>query len=114
MILTAMGKGGSGGALYPDAVGRRALFVGSGAGPTLTSNTTGDAVSLAIPSYYVDAILAGASTDGTYFVQAVPNGIGPRATWSLFYYLVSGPTAPSNGVNLSSKTFVISAIVGQF
>lgn len=114
MILTAMGKGTNGGALYPDFVGRRAIFVGSGTGPASSSSTVGDPITLAISNYYIDAVLAGASTDGTTFIQAFPNGAGPRATWSAFYYATSGPTAPLNASNLSGKTFVVSAIVGQF
>jgi len=117
MILTAMGKGGGGGALYPDFVGRRALFVGSGTGPVSSSATiaTADQITLALPSYYIDAVLDGASTDGTTYLQAWASGPGPRATWSVFYYSMSGsPVGPLSGSNLSTKTFVVSAIVGQF
>jgi len=114
MVLTAMGKGGGGGPLYPDFVGRRAIFVGNGAGPVSSSNTVGDPITLALPNYYIDAILDGASTDGTTFMQAFPNAVGPRATWTAFYYSASGPTAPLNATNLSGKTFVVSALVGQF
>ncbi len=110
MILAAMGKGGGGGALYPDFVGRRALFVGNGTGPA--NSTAADPVSLALPNYYIDAILGGASTDGTYYVVGVPNGVGPRATWSLYYYATSN-SAKQTG-NLTTETFVVSAIVGQF
>lgn len=114
MILTAIGKGANAGALYPDFVGRRAIFVGSGVGPVLSSSTVGDPITLDLPSYYIDAILAGSSTDGTTFIQAFPNGVGPRATWSCFYYTAATPTAPINATNLSTKTFVVAAFVGQF
>lgn len=114
MILTAMGKGSGGGALYPDFVGRRALFVGNGTGPAVSSNTVGDPLTLNLMNYYIDAVLDGASTDGTTFLQAYPNSAGPRMTWTVFYYSAAAPTAPLNGSNLSGKTFVVSAIVGQF
>ena len=113
MVLTAMGKGGGGGPLYPDFVGRRAIFVGSGVGPVLSSSTVGDPITLALPNYSIDAILEGSSTDGTTFIQAFPNAVGPRATWSCFYYTAATPTAPI-ATNLSTKTFVVSAFVGQF
>jgi hypothetical protein len=113
MIITAMGKGGGGGPLYPDFVGRRSIFVGSGVGPASPSATVGDPITLALPNYYIDAILEGSSTDGSTFIQAFPNGVGPRATWSCFYYSKATPTAPIT-TNLATTTFVVSAFVGQF
>jgi hypothetical protein len=113
MILTAMGKGGNGGQMYPDFVGRRAIFVGSGTGPVSSSNTVGDPVSLAVPNWYIDAVLDGSSIDGLYYVQAFPTGTGPRQTINLFYFTKAGaPVTP--GTNLSGSTFVISAFVGQY
>ena len=109
MVLTAIGKGTSGGAIYPDFIGRRGIFVGSGAGPV--SAATADPISLTLPNYYIDAVLDGASTDGTTSIQAFPNGVGPRATWSVLYYNTAGTQVTGN---LSTKTFVISALVGQF
>jgi hypothetical protein len=109
MILQAMGKGGGGGALYPEFIGRRGVFVGSGAGPT--SAATADAVSVAVPNYYIDSVLGGASTDGNYYVVGFPNGVGPRATWSLLYYNTSGTRQTGN---LSGSTFVVTTMVGQF
>jgi hypothetical protein len=113
MILTAMGRGTAASALYPDFVGRRALFVGNGPGPAVSSRTVGDIVSLALPNYYIDAVLDGASTDGLYYIQAFPTAVGPRASWSVFYFTSAGAQV-TNATNLSGSTFVISAIVGQF
>lgn len=110
MILTPMGKGTAASALYPDYVGRRAIFVGSGPGPT--NSTALDPVSLALSSWYIDAILDGASTDGLYYVQATPTQIGPRGTWNLSYYAVSNGAKQTG--NLSGSTFVVSAFVGRF
>lgn len=113
MVLTAMGKGAGGGPLYPDFVGRRAIFVGSGVGPAAPSATVGDPITLALPSYYIDAVLQGSSIDGSTFLVAFPNAIGPRATWSCFYYSKATPTAPIT-TSLATTTFVVSAFVGQF
>lgn len=110
MILTAMGQGKNSGPMYPDFVGKRALFVGNGAGPTNATNA--DPVSLALTNYYIDAVLGGGSISGTYYVEATPNGVGPRATWSLTYYAVSNGAKQTG--NLSAETFVISAFVGQY
>jgi hypothetical protein len=113
MILTAMGRGTGASALYPDFVGRRAIFVGNGPGPAVSSQTVGDPVSLALSNYYIDSVLDGASTDGNYYLQAYPTATGPRQTWNVFYFTKAGvPVA--NGTNLSGSTFVISCFVGQF
>lgn len=116
MILTALGKGGAAGQLYPDFVGKRAIFVGSSAGPTAPTNSaaTADVISLAVPNYYIDAVLSGESTDGTTYLVAFPyQSVGPRATWKAFYFTY-GSAAAINGTDLSSKTFVVSAFVGQY
>lgn len=116
MILKALGFGGAGGQLYPDFVGKRAIFVGSSAGPTAPTNSaaTADTITLALPNYYIDAVLSGSSTDGTTFLIAFPyQSVGPRATWKAFYFTY-GTAAAINGTDLSSKTFVVSALVGQF
>ncbi|CAN5951053.1 unnamed protein product [Sphagnum jensenii] len=105
-----MGKGSAASALYPDFVGKRAIFVGSGTGPTNATNP--DPVSIAIPSYYVDSILSGASIDGLYYIQGFPTATGPRNTWNLVYY--SASTGAKQTGNLSGSTFVVSAFVGQF
>jgi hypothetical protein len=113
MILTAMGFGKNSGQMYPDFVGKRAIFVGSGPGPAVSSNTVGDPVSLQMPNYYIDAVLDGSSTDGLYYVQAFPTGIGPRQTINLFYFTKAGAQV-TPGTNLSGSTFVISCFVGQY
>jgi hypothetical protein len=115
MNLTALGFGGAAAQLYPDFVGKRAIFVGTGAGPTAPTNVaaTADVVTLALPNYYIDAILSGESTDGTTYMVAFPSSAAPRATWRAFYFTY-GTAAPINAVDLSSKTFVVSAFVGQY
>jgi hypothetical protein len=112
MILTPMGKGTAASALYPDYVGRRSIFVGSGPGPAVSSRTVGDPVSLALSSWYIDSVLSGASIDGLYYIQAFPSQIGPRGTWNLFYFTAAGAQV-TNATNLSGSTFVISAFVGR-
>ena len=116
MILTALGFGKASAQLYPDFVGKRAIFVGTGPGPVNPTNVaaTADVVTLALPNYYIDGILEGASTDGTTYMCAFPYlSTGPRATWKAFYFTY-GTAAAINGTDLSSKTFVVSAFVGQY
>jgi hypothetical protein len=114
MILTAIGKGANAGALYPEFVGRRALFVGSGTGPTLYNSTTGDVVTLAVPNYYIDAIPGGVQTvSGTYWVQPRPSGTGARQTWALHWFVTS-TGAEAGAINLSAESVQLGAFVGQF
>jgi len=113
MIITPMGKGGNGGQLYPDFVGKRAIFTGYGTGPVSSSNTVGDVLSVALPSYYVDAFLDGASIDGLYTVIGFPTAITPRSPINLFYYTKAGAQV-TPGTNLSGSTFMISCFVGQY
>ncbi len=114
MILTSLGKGTGAGPLYPDFVGRRALFVGIGTGPATYSAATGDAVTLNVPNWYIDAICGGGmSTDGTYYFIAGPTASGTRQTWNLYYYNAS-TGAQATGAAVSGKTFQVAAIVGQF
>ena len=114
MILTAIGKGGGAGALYPEFVGRRALLVGYGTGPAAYVSGAADPVTLNLPNYYIDAICGPAiSVDGTYAVVARPSGTGARQTWSLYWYNFPAWTAASSG-NLSGEQVQLAAFVGQF
>jgi hypothetical protein len=114
MILTALGKGTGGGPLYPEFVGRRGLFVGSGTGPATYNPVTGDVVTLALPSYYIDAIPGGVQTvSGTYWVQPRPSGTGVRQTWSLHWF-ITATGAEVGAINLSAESVQLGAFVGQF
>ena len=97
MILTAIGKGTGAGALYPEFVGRRALFAGSGNGPASYVPGTGDLVTLNLPSYYIDALIGGAtSVSGKYAVYADPTGTGARQDWYLRWYVATATGGSSN------------------
>jgi hypothetical protein len=101
--------------LYPDFVGRRQIFAGSGAGPA-SYTTGGDTVTLSNPRLYIDIILSGGmlTTDGTYYVFPIASGSGPRATWKLKWYAVGGTTEVAGGTNLSTKTLNVGGFCGQF
>jgi hypothetical protein len=110
MILAMIGKG-----LYPEFVGRRAIIVGSGAGPVSYSQATGDPVSLTLPNFYVDAIPGGVqSVSGNYWVQPRPSGVGARQTWALHWFVTSTGAEVANAINLSAESVQLGAFVGQF
>lgn len=100
--------------LYPDFVGRRMIFAGSGNGPA-SYTTGGDPVTLSNPRLYIDALQGGvATTDGTYWVVAVPSGPLPRQTWKFLWYPIGTITQPAAGTNLSSKVIDVAGFCGQF
>lgn len=90
MILTAIGRNTGASALYPEFAGRRGLFVGSGSGPVSYVAGTGDPVTLALPNYYIDALVGGVeSVSKNYVVYAGPTAIGTRQPWYLRWFLAS-------------------------
>ena len=98
---------------YPDLIGRRAAFVGYGAGPASYSQTTGDPIS--IPGKYIDIVLEAAQDPtGSYFAIARPSFNGPRATWTLHWYNSSNSTEVSNATNLSTYSLMIGGFYGEY
>ncbi len=99
---------------YPDRIGRRLAWAGSGIGPTSYSQTTGDVIQAFAFQNYIDSVIVGESVSGTYFLRARPSINGPRATWSLHWYATSGGAEVSNAVNLSAEKVIISGFGGTF
>lgn len=100
---------------YPDLIGRRQAFCGTGTGPAIYNATTGDPV--IVPGYerYIDIVLeVPQDPTGTYYAVARPSLAGARATWSLFYYNASNSTAVGNATNLSAVSFVIAGFMGEY
>jgi hypothetical protein len=102
---------------YPDLLGRRAAFVGYGAGPVSYvaggSGTAGDPVS--IPGKYIDVVLeCPEDPTGTYFAVGRPSAVGPRATWYLRYFVSATGLEVANGTNLSTYNFVVSGFYGEY
>lgn len=101
---------------YPDFVGRRMIFAGTGINlPTSYSRGTGDVVSLANPRLYIDVLYGGIqNTDGTYTLYARPSQTGSRASWSYHWYITSAGTEVANGTNLSGINVEVGGLCGQF
>ena len=115
MILTALGSGTAASALYPEYVGRRGIFVGTGTGPASYSQTTGDPVSVALTPYYIDAIPGQVTTvSGTYSVQFHPTGTGTRQSWIAVWFVVSTGAQVNNATNLSAEKVQVGLFGGQF
>ncbi len=99
---------------YPDYIGRRQAWAGSGVGPASYSQTTGDVLQLTGFQQYVDSVNGSMSVSGTYFVRAKPSNAGPRQAWSLHWYTASSGAEVSNAVNLSGETVVLSGFGGSY
>jgi len=114
MLLTLL-KG------YPDRIGKRFAFSGSGLGPasyvnTGTATTSGDPVAIPAFQNYIDSILSGGSlsVSGNYYQRPQSSGAGPRATWVLRYFVTSTNAEVANNVNLSAETFIVSGFGGVY
>ena len=100
---------------YPDLIGRRQAFVGSGAGPASYNQTTGDVLS--VPGYgkYIDIVNdTPQDPTGTYYAKARPSAVGPRATWSLHWFVVSTNAEVGNTVNLSAYSLQVGGNFGEY
>lgn len=104
--------------LYPDFVGRRQIFAGTGTGPAVYSRVTGDVVTLSNPRLYIDSISSGGTltTDGTLYVLVQPiGGGGPRQSWCLRWYTANGTTELTTGSTAAAgKTLAVAGFCGQF
>lgn len=100
---------------YPDMIGRRRTFCGYGAGPSSYSQTTGDPVSVIGYETYFDIVHdTPQDPTGTYYAQARPSAVGPRATWSLHWFVVSTGAEVANAVNLSTYSLQVDGLMGQY
>ncbi len=101
---------------YPDRIGKRFAFVGTGNGPAAYV-TGGDTVTLPSFQNYIDAILSSsiATVSGTYTVRAIPSVGGKRATWKLKWYTTAAPqTEVSANTNLSAEVLVVAGFGGMY
>src|SRR5271156_3044572 len=96
---------------YPDIVGKRRTFAGTGTGP-VSYLAAGDP--LIIPKYetYIDAVFGGTSVSGTYFVTAGPVGAaGSRQAWAIYWKVSSTGEPVAPGTNLSAETVQIGGFI---
>ena len=99
---------------YPDLIGRRAVFVGTGVGPAVYNSTTGDIIT--IPGKYIDIVLeVPQDPTGAYYAVARPSFAGPRATWALHYFpSTSASEVANNSTALAAINFVVSGFYGEY
>jgi hypothetical protein len=98
---------------YPDRVGKRFTWAGFGKGPASYA-TGGDPIALPGFGQYIDAISAGVSVSGTYFVMGVPSVGGPRPTWRLMWFLTSTGAQVTSTTDLSGETVQFGGLGGMY
>lgn len=99
---------------YPDLIGKRFAFAGYGVGPTSYSQTTKDPLSIPPYQNYIDVVHGGITVSGTYTVQAMPSGQGPRQTWKLRWVVFATGVEVANGINLSGETVILGGLGGRY
>jgi hypothetical protein len=105
---------------YPNWIGNRQVYVGTGNGPSSYNQTTGDPLSVAFTPFFIDSVMGPAVTvDGKYIAVPVPIATGKGATWTLFWFnfipSVGGTpawTAVASGANISTETIQLGVIGG--
>ena len=101
---------------YPDNIGRRAAFVGWGAGPAsyVQAASGGDVVTVPRFQFYIDFLDGNLSVSKTYYIQAFPTGIGARQTWALKWAVAATNVEVGAGVNLSAERVQLGGFGGQY
>jgi hypothetical protein len=99
---------------YPDFIGYRQAFAGSGTGPA-SYVTGGDPVTLQNPRRFIDVFFGGALTlSGTYYVLPIPAAAEERTTWKAVWRVTSTNAEVGAAVDLSGETVVLGGFCGQF
>lgn len=101
---------------YPDLIGRRQAFCGTGTGPAIYNATTGDPV--IVPGYerYIDIVLeVPQDPTGAFYAVARPTLAGARASWALHYFIASTSVeVANNSTSLAAINFVVAGFMGEY
>ena len=115
MILTSLTP-----VKYPNWIGNRQVFVGTGYGPASYNQTTGDLLSVSFTPFNIDAVLGVAvTTDNTYIGIPVPVAVGNAQGWTIFWFAfvstVGGTaawTALGSGSSIATKQVQLTVVGG--
>ena len=111
MILTTLTP-----VYYPNWIGNRQVFVGTGYGPASYSTATGDILTVSFVPFNIDSVLAPViSVSGNYIVIPKPVAVGKAGGWALFWYNFSTTGTPAWTVasgNLSAEQVQIAVVGG--
>jgi hypothetical protein len=110
---------------YPDYVGKRQIFTGTGAGPSSYTQKTGSGTAaspngggdvIVYPPFqnYIDNVFPAMSLSGTYLVYAYPVQLGQRQVWALKWVTASTGAEVSASTDLSAENVVLSGFGGVY
>ena len=101
---------------YPDYVGKRQIFCGSGVGPTSYVQKASGGDPIVYPPYqnYIDVLFPAMSLSGTYIVYPYPSAVGARATWALKWVTASTGAEVSAAVDLSAEKVQLGGFGGVY
>ena len=99
---------------YPDKIGKRFAWCGSGVGPSSYNSTNGDAISLPGFQNQIDSIAPAVTVSKTYLVIGVPATVGKRPTWVLRWYTRSSAVEVVNGTDLSAEKVQLFGFGGTY
>ncbi len=106
---------------YPNWIGNRQVYVGTGTGPAVYNQTTGDIISVAFTPFFVDGVLGVAITaDLKYIGMPFPVTLGKGGSWALqwFNFIASAGATPAwtqlanNSTALASEQIQLSVLGG--
>lgn len=100
---------------YPDRVGKRCTWTGTGNGPAsyVGGNAATDPLVINQFQFYVDAVTEiSISVSGNYYAMAQPTVAGIRSSWNLRYFTTATGAEVANSTNLSAEKFIVSGFGG--
>ena len=100
---------------YPDRVGKRSMWAGTGNGPAsyVGGNAPTDQLVINMFQFYIDSVTeVSISVSGTYYAIAQPSVAGVRANWFLRYFTTATGAEVANATNLSTEKFILSGFGG--
>jgi hypothetical protein len=100
---------------YPDRVGKRSIWAGTGVGPKSYTGGSAPTDALVIPvfQFYVDSVTeVSISVSGTYYCIAQPDSANIRANWKLRYFTATTGAEVGNATDLSAEKFILSGFGG--
>ena len=102
---------------YPDRVGKRCTWCGTGPGPKsyVGGNSPTDQVLVGPFQFQIDSVTdVSISSTGTHYAVAQPSVAGIRATWNLRYFITATGVEVANAVDLSAESFIVSGFGGTY
>ena len=101
---------------YPNWIGNRQVYVGTGNGPASYNATTGDPLSANFTPFFIDSVLGPCiSVSGNYIVFPQISTSGKGGSWVLYWYAFNkstGALSSASAANLSAEVVQLGVVGG--